>query len=80
MPVMNGIESTRKIRHFFKHEIGLPPDKQPKIVGVTGHVLSEFREQGIHAGMNSVISKPVYYSTLKEMIDRQGIFIDSMGT
>ena len=37
MPVMNGIESTRRIREYFDNNL-IKREDQPIIIGVTGHV------------------------------------------
>ena len=42
MPVMDGIQATKRIRAYFEQDLGLSKEQQPKIVGVTGHVLEKF--------------------------------------
>ena len=64
MPIMDGIESTREIRKWLEQEHRVARDDQPMILGVTGHVHDDFRIQGCEAGMDDVISKPVYYDVL----------------
>jgi CheY-like chemotaxis protein len=38
MPVMDGIQATKKMRAFLRDKVAV----QPAIIGVTGHVLDEF--------------------------------------
>ena len=43
MPVMNGITATVKIRKFLTEELKISREDQPKIIGVTGHVMDSFK-------------------------------------
>ena len=52
MPVLNGIDATRKMRNYMGEKLGIHREKQPIIIGVTGHVQSAFKEQGKEAGMD----------------------------
>ena len=61
MPVMNGIESTIAIRNHLTEVLHIPIETQPKIVGITGHVLGVYKDQGIKAGMNEILGKPLYF-------------------
>jgi CheY-like chemotaxis protein len=70
MPGMSGIESTKKIRDFLSLEMCILPELQPKIIGVTGHVLTIYSKQGFAAGMDEIISKPLYVDVLKKVMDR----------
>ena len=63
MPVMDGIVATSKIRKIIANK-----EKQPWIFGVTGHVSDEYKEKGIKAGMNRVLSKPLYKNELEEVL------------
>ena len=65
MPIMNGIESTRLIRHHFSNVLKMRSYDQPFIIGVTGHALDLYKEEGIKAGMDEVMSKPLYLDDLK---------------
>lgn len=51
MPVMDGYDSTSKIRTFF-FELGLD---QPIISAVTGHTEPEYVNRAIKSGMNMVL-------------------------
>ena len=52
MPVMAGIEATRKIREFW-------PENGPKIIAVTAYALRGDVEKCLNAGMDGYITKPV---------------------
>ncbi len=52
MPVMDGLEATRRIRAQF-------PDLKTPIIAMTAHALDEERERCMQAGMNDFITKPV---------------------
>jgi PAS domain S-box-containing protein len=63
MPVMDGLEATRKIRQVFSHQ-ALP------IIGVTAHVLDTHREQFLASGMDGYLTKPIDRNALKAEILR----------
>jgi CheY-like chemotaxis protein len=64
MPVMDGLEATRRI-------LGeLPAGEKPIVVAMTANVLSGERERCLEAGMKDLISKPISFQILKEMIER----------
>jgi len=73
MPVMDGIQATRKIRNYLRDDLNLEREKQPKIIGVTGHVLEKFTSQGMKAGMDEVVAKPMYISILQDILDRYSL-------
>ena len=66
MPILNGIEMAKKIRKL-KHI------KQPIIIGVTGHVQATYKSEGLKAGMDEIYSKPLYLSTMKEILKKYNI-------
>ena len=39
------------------------------IVGVTGHVLDSFKDEGRKAGMDEILGKPLYSETLKKILE-----------
>lgn len=63
MPVMDGIEATRRIRQ-------LPNGQQVPIVAMTANAFAEDRQHCIEAGMNDFVTKPVMPEILYEKILR----------
>ena len=61
MPVMNGLECTKKIRSTNNPVIALTP-----IIGISANL--ELKNKALKAGMNSFIGKPVHFSILKHQI------------
>ncbi|MEH6492989.1 hybrid sensor histidine kinase/response regulator [Halopseudomonas sp.] len=68
MPVMDGFEATRRIRAHEQRE-HLP---RTPIVALTAHILDSHRLEGMTAGMDDYLAKPVQsatlYSSLKRLI------------
>ncbi len=64
MTGMGGLEVSRRIRAEF------PADRQPHIVAVTGHVLSEDRDIYLDAGMNDYLAKPLRADHLVALLRR----------
>ncbi|MCB1887333.1 MAG: PAS domain S-box protein [Rhodocyclaceae bacterium] len=64
MPVMDGIEASRRIRAMADHQ-NLP------IIAVTAHALPDERRRCIEAGMCDVVTKPVDPARLAAAIARQ---------
>jgi len=68
MPVMDGFEATRRIRAHEQRE-HLP---RTPIVALTAHILDNHRLEGMAAGMDDYLAKPVQsetlYSSLKRLI------------
>jgi CheY-like chemotaxis protein len=64
MPVMDGFESTRRIRQL-ERDNGLPITP---IVAVTAHVLEEVRQQCFAAGMDDHVSKPFSLEQMREIL------------
>jgi two-component system sensor histidine kinase/response regulator len=62
MPVMDGVEATKRLRQLLGDE--------PTIIGVTGYATNKYHKMGKEAGMNEVISKPVYIDTLRKIITK----------
>ncbi|MEO0415872.1 MAG: ATP-binding protein [Verrucomicrobiota bacterium] len=63
MPVMDGIEATRRIRQLDA------PTSSAKIVAMTGHALLEHRDECFEVGMDDFLSKPFDLFTLKTKLD-----------
>lgn len=59
MPVMNGIEATRKIRAF---------DKTTPIIAVTANAFDSDRVEAMKAGCDAFVTKPVKKKELEDML------------
>jgi CheY-like chemotaxis protein len=46
MPKMGGVESTEKIRELLNLKLKVPLERQPNIIGLTGHVADHFTKAG----------------------------------
>jgi CheY-like chemotaxis protein len=64
MPIKDGIEASAEVREFLDSK-NVKRECQPKIIGVTGHVQESFKKQGINAGMDAILDKPLYKATLQ---------------
>jgi signal transduction histidine kinase len=64
MPVMDGLEATRRIR-----ALGLPWNQVP-ILGVTANAFAEQVTECMQAGMDGHLPKPVSYTSLVDAITR----------
>lgn len=67
MPVMDGLEATRRIRH---HESRQGIQKPVPIVALTAYTLDREREKCMTAGMNDFLTKPINLEMLRKMITR----------
>jgi CheY-like chemotaxis protein len=63
MPVMDGLEATRKIRERW-------PENGPKIIAITAYALHGDREKCLATGMDGYISKPVRKEDLAKMLEK----------
>ncbi len=66
MPVMDGIEATRRIRAW-EEETGA---RRVPIIAVTAHVMRWNREQCIEAGMNDFLAKPITKKSALFMLEK----------
>ena len=55
---MDGYSATKKIIQVFK-QMQIEPERQPKIIGVTGHVEKEYVVRALESGMKRVFKKPL---------------------
>jgi CheY-like chemotaxis protein len=66
MPEMDGLTATRKVREkqvpVLNHDI--------PIIAVTANAFKEDKEQGLAAGMNDYLSKPIKPKELEAMVDK----------
>ena len=66
MPVMDGVDATRRIRK-------LPaPFRDLPILGLTANVMARERERYLAAGMTECLMKPIDWNELEDAIDRHG--------
>ncbi|MDR2782485.1 MAG: response regulator [Treponema sp.] len=65
MPVMDGLEATRRIRASGKHDAATVP-----IIAMTASAMNEEKAECKEAGMNDHISKPIEIDAMKQVIDR----------
>jgi len=63
---MDGFEATRQIRRL-EQKLNLPP---VPIIALTAHILDEHRQNGIAAGMDDFLGKPLDCQLLYETLDR----------
>ncbi|NGZ77876.1 response regulator [Saccharibacillus alkalitolerans] len=63
MPVMDGLEATRRIRERFS-------DESPVIVAMTANVMNDIQLRCREAGMDDYISKPVKMAGVKQVLAR----------
>jgi PAS domain S-box-containing protein len=63
MPVMDGLEATRKIRELW-------PENGPKIIAITAYALHGDHEKCFASGMDGYISKPVRKEDLAKVLEK----------
>jgi len=64
MPVMDGLEATRKII------AALPPERCPAIIAMAANALNSDRKRCMDSGTIDFISKPIFRETTIEMVDK----------
>jgi signal transduction histidine kinase/DNA-binding response OmpR family regulator len=64
MPVMDGLEATRRIRE-------LPGGTEVKIVAVTASAFTEQRDEMLKAGMDDFVRKPYRFNEIYETLSKQ---------
>ncbi|WKY45685.1 ATP-binding protein [Eubacteriaceae bacterium ES2] len=67
MPIMDGYESTRKIREIEKTHV--------PIIAMTANAMEGDRQKCLAAGMDDYLSKPIDYRTMLDMIKSYSDFI-----
>ena len=65
MPIMDGFQSTQKIRSLISNFDGF---EQPKIVALTAYTTEEFELKCLRSGMDGFLSKPIVSEKLKKFI------------
>ena len=63
MPVMNGIEATRKLKSDDKY-------KHIPVIGLTAHNLEDFISEYGDAGFDNILEKPCPDSEITEVLDQ----------
>ena len=63
MPVMDGLEATRRIRASDKHDAATVP-----IIAMTANAMQEDRQASKEAGMNGHVAKPLDVDELKRTL------------
>ncbi len=66
MPEMDGFEATRRIRQL-EQQLHLPA---VPIIALTAHIFDEYRQQGMAAGMDDFIGKPLDSQLLFDTLER----------
>ena len=66
MPIMNGLDATRKIR---KGECG-EKNKNVYIIALTAHAMNEDRAACFEVGMNDYLSKPIQIEHLNTALKK----------
>jgi CheY-like chemotaxis protein len=67
MPIMDGVEATRRIR-----EMGGAASRLP-IVGLTANVMARERDRYLQAGMDECLTKPIDWRELSAVISRRAM-------
>ncbi|MFN3596745.1 MAG: response regulator [Rubricoccaceae bacterium] len=62
MPVMDGLEATRRIRET------LPPERQPYVLALTANAMQGDRERCLGAGADAYLAKPIDLERLREAL------------
>lgn len=68
MPVMDGLESTRKIREYERETKVAKPST---IIAITGVGNEATRKEAADAGMTQYLTKPVKFKALQQMLEKQ---------
>lgn len=68
MPVMDGFEATRQIRHWEKQRSA--DQNLAVIVALSAHAMSDKKEAAVKAGMDDYLTKPVKISDLSSVLHK----------
>lgn len=67
MPVMDGLESTRKIREYEKQ---INSQNPATIIAITGVGSESVKKECMESGMTQFLTKPVRFKTLQQLLER----------
>lgn len=67
MPVMDGLESTRKIRDYEKQ---IDSQSPATIIAITGVGSENVKKECMESGMTQFLTKPVKFKTLQQLLER----------
>lgn len=67
MPVMDGLESTRKIREYERESLSRKP---ARIIAITGVGSKSVRQECMDAGMTQFLTKPVKFKVLQQLLEQ----------
>lgn len=73
MPVLDGLEATRRIAGMFSH------GRRPVIVAVTANALQGDRERYLAAGMDDYLPKPIKLEEMRAMLERHAPLASERG-
>jgi len=72
MPIMDGIAAAKLIRQGLI-DLGIQKEDQPAIIGITGHVQERYKQEGLLAGMDEILSKPLYTDVFLNILNKYNI-------
>lgn len=67
MPKVDGLEASLQMRFALNNKMGIAQSSQPFIVGVTGYTSQDQLTKGTKAGMDVVLSKPLYKQDIEKL-------------
>jgi CheY-like chemotaxis protein len=75
MPVMGGLEATKKIREYEEEYFWNRPSNRPrqKIIGVTASTDSSIREKALAVGMDEFLHKPFQLESIQMLFSRLSV-------
>jgi len=72
MPIMNGLEATKKIREIESKKLALSKDDNSKIpiIALTANAMPEDKQKVYEAGMDIFLTKPIQFEEIYAIIDK----------
>ena len=74
MPKIDGFQLVKRLRRMFKNK-KIPPEKQPTIAAVTGHVESEYIRKVFDCGFDLIYPKPLTSQQMSLVLIQHGFNI-----